>query len=125
MREFSKRTHHCGELRKEHLEQSVVLMGWIQSLRDHGGLCFIDLRDREGITQLVLDTQVFAKEIAQLKTESVIEISGKVRQRPLLLLRIHLQRVQKPVQPFERRVHAQEIQGGKSHLAHFLHRRRR
>ena len=82
MREFSKRTHHCGELRKEHLGQSVILMGWIQSLRDHGGLCFIDLRDREGITQLVLDTQVFAKEIAQLKTESVIEISGNVRLRP-------------------------------------------
>jgi len=82
MREFSKRTHHCGELRKEHLEQSVILMGWIQSLRNHGGLCFIDLRDREGITQLVLDTQVFAKEITQLKTESVIEISGNVRLRP-------------------------------------------
>lgn len=82
MREFSKRTHHCGELRKEDLNQSVVLMGWIQSLRDHGGLCFIDLRDREGVTQLVLDTQIFTQEISLLKTESVIEIAGKVRLRP-------------------------------------------
>lgn len=82
MREFNKRTHHCGELRKEHLGQVVILMGWIQSLRDHGGLCFIDLRDREGVTQLVLDAQVFEKEIALLKTESVIEISGKVNLRP-------------------------------------------
>lgn len=90
MREFSKRTHHCGELRKEHLEQSVILMGWIQSLRDHGGLCFIDLRDREGITQLVLDTQVFEKEIALLKTESVIEITGKVRLRPEETVHVHL-----------------------------------
>ena len=90
MREFSKRIYHCGELRKEHLDQSVVLMGWIQSLRDHGGLCFIDLRDREGITQLVLDTQVFEKEIALLKTESVIEVSGIVRLRPEETVHTHL-----------------------------------
>ena len=90
MREFSKRTHHCGELRKEQVGKSVVLMGWIQSLRDHGGLCFVDLRDREGVTQLVLDTQIFEKEIALLKSESVIEVSGTVRLRPEETVHAHL-----------------------------------
>ena len=82
MREFCKRTHHCGALNKSHEGQAVVLMGWVQSLRDHGGLCFVDLRDREGITQLVLDPQRFNKQIAELKPESVIEIHGTVTLRP-------------------------------------------
>lgn len=82
MREFCKRTHHCGALNKSHEGQAVVLMGWVQSLRDHGGLCFVDLRDREGITQLVLDPQQFDKQIAELKPESVIEIHGTVTLRP-------------------------------------------
>ena len=82
MREFCKRTHSCGALNKSHEAQAVVLMGWVQSLRDHGGLCFIDLRDREGITQLVLDPQKFGTQIADLKPESVIEIHGAVALRP-------------------------------------------
>ena len=82
MREFCKRTHNCGALNKSHEAQGVVLMGWVQSLRDHGGLCFIDLRDREGITQLVLDPQRFGNQIAELKPESVIEIHGTVTLRP-------------------------------------------
>lgn len=82
MREFSKRTHNCNALSKANQGDSVVLMGWVQSLRDHGGLCFIDLRDREGITQLVLDPQYFSKEISELKPESVIEIHGIVGLRP-------------------------------------------
>ena len=82
MREFSKRVHDCGTLNKSHQKEAVVLMGWVQSLRDHGGLCFIDLRDREGITQLVLDPQRFSNEISQLKPESVIEIHGIVELRP-------------------------------------------
>ena len=83
MREFCKRTHHCGKLNKSNNNENVILMGWVQSIRDHGGLCFIDLRDREGITQLVLDPKTFEKEIGILKPESVIEIHGNVQLRPV------------------------------------------
>lgn len=82
MRELQKRTHNCGALTRDAVGQSVVLMGWIQSLRDHGGLCFIDLRDREGITQLVLSPEKFSESLAALKPESVIEIEGTVQLRP-------------------------------------------
>ena len=78
-----KRTHHCGALKKEHVGQQVVLMGWVDSRRDHGGLVFLDLRDREGLVQVVLnpghpETQI-AKEI---RGEFVIAIQGVVRARP-------------------------------------------
>ena len=50
-----KRTHYCGQLTGKNAEQKVVLMGWVDTRRDHGNLVFIDLRDREGIVQVVLD----------------------------------------------------------------------
>ena len=81
-----KRTHHCYELRAEHVGQTVTLEGWVHSNRNLGGVIFIDVRDREGRTQCVLDpTDVPANvfEIADnLRQESVVRVTGKVRQRP-------------------------------------------
>ncbi|MFN7139698.1 MAG: aspartate--tRNA ligase [Limisphaerales bacterium] len=81
-----KRTHHCNELRPEHAGQSVTLSGWVHSRRDLGGVLFIDLRDREGRTQTVLDPSDLPKDLfdqaSRLHSESVISINGKVRVRP-------------------------------------------
>jgi aspartyl-tRNA synthetase len=81
-----KRTHHCNELRPEHAGKNVVLVGWVHSRRDLGGVLFIDLRDREGRTQTVFDPSDLPKEVfdaaAKLHSESVIQVSGKVRVRP-------------------------------------------
>lgn len=78
-----KKTHNCDELRVEHVGQQVRVIGWIQSIRDHGGLFFIDLRDREGITQIVLDPKLEKfRDVHSLRDESVIEVVGHVERRP-------------------------------------------
>lgn len=80
-----KRSDHCGALRAADLERLVTVMGWVQSKRDHGGVIFIDLRDREGIVQIVFNPEheKAAWEIAeQIKDEWVIAVKGKVRNRP-------------------------------------------
>ena len=79
------RTHHCAQLTPSALGETVSLLGWVDSIRDHGGILFIDLRDRKGITQVKFDPQVNATlgaQAAQLKPESVIGVTGKVVPRP-------------------------------------------
>ena len=79
-----KRTNHCNQLTKANAGIKVVLIGWIATLRDHGGIIFIDLRDREGLTQIVFDPISFESTeiLKQLKPESVIEIKGEVIKSP-------------------------------------------
>jgi aspartyl-tRNA synthetase len=78
-----KKTHHCCQLSKADVGSTVTLAGWIDTIRDHGGVLFIDLRDREGITQVVADPDHgnYNNLLDTLKPESVIEISGVVEAR--------------------------------------------
>ena len=79
------KSHDCNSLSSNHLDEMVTLMGWVLRRRDHGGLIFVDLRDREGITQVVFDPQhdALAHERAHsLRSEFVIAVRGKVRSRP-------------------------------------------
>ena len=79
------RDHNLGELRKNNIGETVILSGWVATKRDLGGLTFVDLRDREGITQIVFDIDVASKEVVEtaqkLKTESVIRVEGIVKER--------------------------------------------
>lgn len=80
-----QKSHTCGELRQEHVGQNVNLAGWVNRRRDQGGLIFIDLRDRWGITQVVIDAEVspIAHEIASAtRNEYVLRVKGQVRVRP-------------------------------------------
>ncbi|OPZ97213.1 MAG: Aspartate--tRNA ligase [Planctomycetes bacterium ADurb.Bin412] len=79
-----KRTNNCGELRAKDEGREVVLAGWVQSYRDHGGVVFIDLRDRNGLTQLVFNPENNSnihEQARSLRTEWVIGARGKVRHR--------------------------------------------
>src|ERR1700722_17217742 len=79
-----QRTHKCGELRVEQDGQDVVLMGWVNRRRDHGNLIFLDVRDRTGITQVVLDKEVSGEAHAKAeaaRSEYVVAVKGKVRRR--------------------------------------------
>jgi aspartyl-tRNA synthetase len=83
--EFKRRTHTCGELRQSNIGENVVLNGWVDTRRDLGGLIFIDLRDRYGITQIVFEPNFNEKahqEAGILRSEYVISIEGVVRKRP-------------------------------------------
>ena len=77
------KTHTCGELRAAHVGQEVMLSGWVHRQRDHGGVTFIDLRDRYGLVQIVADPGNEAtKSIQDARTEWVLQITGTVRRRP-------------------------------------------
>ena len=78
------RTHHCNELRKTDIGREVKLAGWVAVRRDHGGVIFIDLRDREGLTQVVFrpeENAEVSKQSHSLRTEDVIQVCGKVAPR--------------------------------------------
>ena len=78
------RSHHCNELKESHVEETVTLIGWVNSARDHGGVIFIDLRDREGLTQCVFrpeEDAETAKLSHTLRDEDVVQVTGKVAKR--------------------------------------------
>ena len=78
------RSHYCGQLRAEHVDQTVTLCGWAHRRRDHGGVIFIDLRDREGLAQVVCnpDRQDAFHAAERVRAEYVLRVTGKVRRRP-------------------------------------------
>ena len=79
------RTHTCGELRKEHIGTEVSLAGWVNRRRDHGGLIFIDLRDRDGVVQTVFNPEISPsslKTAEDTRSEFVVRITGEVALRP-------------------------------------------
>ena len=78
------RTHYCGELNSAHIDQEVTVCGWVNRRRDHGGVIFVDLRDRKGLLQVVFDPDdpaMFA-DAERLRNEFVIRVTGRVRTRP-------------------------------------------
>lgn len=78
------RTHYCGELGQQHLDAQISVCGWVNRRRDHGGVIFVDLRDKKGMLQVVFDpddAEMFAR-AETLRNEFVIRVEGKIRRRP-------------------------------------------
>lgn len=81
---MSMRSHYCGDLNRRHIGEEVRLCGWVHRRRDHGGLIFVDLRDREGLVQVVFDPdrpEMF-RLAEQIRSEYVLQVRGRVRPRP-------------------------------------------
>jgi aspartyl-tRNA synthetase len=80
-----KRTHYCGVLGHSNIGEDVILMGWVHRRRDHGSVIFVDLRDREGLVQVVFDPDTSLEahqEARRIRSEFVLALKGRVRQRP-------------------------------------------
>ena len=92
MNEKFKRDHHCGQLTRQDAGQEVALCGWVSTRRDHGGLIFIDLRDRSGIVQIVIDPAAGEsfKKAEVVRTEFVLQVLGKVRERSQETINPHI-----------------------------------
>ncbi len=86
------RTHYCGNVDEKLTSQEVTVAGWVHRRRDHGGVIFVDLRDREGLLQVVFDPdlQDVFSEAERLRSEFVIQVKGKVRSRPAGTVNAHL-----------------------------------
>jgi aspartyl-tRNA synthetase len=84
MNEKIKRTHSCGQLRESDVGKEVVLMGWVQTRRDLGGIIFVDIRDRSGVCQVVINPDCFEafKKAEEIRSEYVIAVKGRVSLRP-------------------------------------------
>ncbi|MDY6938691.1 MAG: aspartate--tRNA ligase [Cyanobacteriota bacterium] len=79
------RTHYCGQLRSEHIGETVTLCGWVDRRRDHGGVIFVDVRDRSGVVQIVGDPERTPEsygKVEDLRNEYVVRVTGRVTQRP-------------------------------------------
>jgi aspartyl-tRNA synthetase len=78
------RSHYCGQVDEKLIGQEITVAGWVHRRRDHGGVIFVDLRDREGLLQIVFDPDaaVMFKEAERLRSEFVIKVKGRVRERP-------------------------------------------
>ncbi len=78
------RTHYCGEINQQHIDQTVSVCGWVNRRRDHGGVIFVDLRDKKGILQVVFDPddEAMFGLAESLRNEFVLQVKGKVRMRP-------------------------------------------
>jgi aspartyl-tRNA synthetase len=80
-----KRTHYCGAVGTDEIGKEVVLMGWVHRRRDHGGVIFVDLRDREGLVQVVFNPEISTethREAHRVRSEYVLAVRGRVRERP-------------------------------------------
>jgi aspartyl-tRNA synthetase len=86
------RSHYCGQVGEELIGQTVEVAGWVHRRRDHGGIIFVDLRDREGLLQIVFDPDaaVVFREAERLRNEFVIRVKGRVRERPAGTVNAHL-----------------------------------
>jgi aspartyl-tRNA synthetase len=86
------RSHYCGQVDDKLIGQEVTVAGWVNRRRDHGGVIFIDLRDREGLLQIVFDPDAAAmfKEAERLRSEYVVKVKGRVRERPAGTLNANL-----------------------------------
>ena len=86
------RSHYCGQVNEKLIGQVVTVAGWVHRRRDHGGVIFVDLRDREGLLQIVFDPQAPAlfAEAERLRNEFVVRVMGRVRARPEGTVNPHL-----------------------------------